>query len=500
MSHSLSAHPSWEPAPTFQEVMAEQLRRAPWLTLSMVIHGIAIALLLLIPPNKLVPDTRAVAIQPPDEAETIEPEEDPEPEIIEPDEPIEPELTNPELVSDIDTPTDALTSDLAPLDSFDLDQSDLMSPIGLGPGSAGLGHGRLSRKAGARGHSAQAKAIADSLRWLRDHQDEDGRWDADGFMKHDVDGEVCDGPGNGVHDIGLTGLALLAFLGDGSGPYRGEHPDVVKRGIKWLRTQQDESSLCGSPTHQNYVYDHAIAALAMVEAYGMSKSTVIKRSAMAGLEYLESHRNPYGVWRYHPRDGDNDTSITGWCILAYKVARDFDLPVSENAFRMTEVWLDSVTDPQTGHCGYTELGQASARRDPQHEAEYPVGHGEALTAVGLMSRVFLGQTPETNPVIERAAALVSTKPPTWDESAASVDHYYWYYATYALYQLGGPRWKKWQHHLTKAVLRTQRSDGNFRGSWDPAGAWGDDGGRVYSTAILALTLEAYYRYTRVLVR
>ena len=30
----------------------------------------------------------------------------------------------------------------------------------------------------------------------------------------------------------------------------------------------------------------------------------------------------------------------------------------------------------------------------------------------------------------------------------------------------------------------------------PVGAWGEDGGRVYSTAILTLTLEAYYRYSR----
>ena len=37
---------------------------------------------------------------------------------------------------------------------------------------------------------------------------------------------------------------------------------------------------------------------------------------------------------------------------------------------------------------------------------------------------------------------------------------------------------------------------NLLGSWDPIGAWGEDGGRVYSTAILVLTLEAYYRYSR----
>jgi hypothetical protein len=48
------------------------------------------------------------------------------------------------------------------------------------------------------------------------------------------------------------------------------------------------------------------------------------------------------------------------------------------------------------------------------------------------------------------------------------------------------------------VVGAQRRDGNFAGSWDPVGVWGEDGGRVYSTAMLALTVQAYYRYARLL--
>ena len=57
-----------------------------------------------------------------------------------------------------------------------------------------------------------------------------------------------------------------------------------------------------------------------------------------------------------------------------------------------------------------------------------------------------------------------------------------------------------QQHLHPAVVKTQNADRapqkwNLHGSWDPIGAWGEDGGRVYSTAILTLTLQAHYRYT-----
>ena len=57
-------------------------------------------------------------------------------------------------------------------------------------------------------------------------------------------------------------------------------------------------------------------------------------------------------------------------------------------------------------------------------------------------------------------------------------------------------WKKWLAALTPAVIQTQRQDGNYEGSWDPVGVWGEDGGRIYATALMVLTLESHYRHIR----
>ena len=54
--------------------------------------------------------------------------------------------------------------------------------------------------------------------------------------------------------------------------------------------------------------------------------------------------------------------------------------------------------------------------------------------------------------------------------------------------------------LPVAVLERQHVDTDYclvRGSWDPVDAWGSYGGRVYSAALLAMTLEAPWRYERV---
>ena len=67
--------------------------------------------------------------------------------------------------------------------------------------------------------------------------------------------------------------------------------------------------------------------------------------------------------------------------------------------------------------------------------------------------------------------------------------YYWYFGTKALFQIGGNRWRNWQASLRNNVVSGQSKDG----SWSPIGPWGLDGGRVYSTAVCALTLQETMR-------
>ena len=64
-----------------------------------------------------------------------------------------------------------------------------------------------------------------------------------------------------------------------------------------------------------------------------------------------------------------------------------------------------------------------------------------------------------------------------------------------MHQLGGPRWDRWNVALQQQLLPRQRREGRLAGSWDPnETVWGGYGGRVYSTAMGALCLEAYYRF------
>jgi hypothetical protein len=345
------------------------------------------------------------------------------------------------------------------------------------------------------------QALLDALEWLKKHQDPEGRWDSDGFSKN-CKGTVCDGPGEGLHDIGVTGLALLAFLGDGNtltlGPYRTQ----VARGVKWLLSQQErESGLIGEKAGQTYLYNHAIATLALCEAFMLSNHhSALRGPAQRGVNFILAARNPYKVWRYqHPPNGDNDTSVTGWMVFALKSAEEAGLSIDKTAFDASLAWFDEMTDPASGRCGYQQKGEPSARRTGS-EARFPPDKTESLTAVALLCRIFIGQSPDKNPILRLHADRLRKSPPVWEVSAerSLIDEYYWYYGTYAMFQMGGEDWKVWNTAMKKAVIDHQRHDGCENGSWDPLGAWGKDGGRVYMTAIGALCMEVYFRYSKVL--
>ena len=354
--------------------------------------------------------------------------------------------------------------------------------IGLGGGKAG----------GKYRYGTSEAAVDNALRWLVDRQDEDGKWDADAFMKHDTVGKPCDGAGNPTHDVGVTALTTLAFLSSGSTMRAGPHRETIKQAVKWLRDQQNDNGLIGTNASHDFIYGHSIAAFALSEAYGLSNYKLLRNNVQRAINYLESHRNPYSVWRYQPRDNDNDTSVTTWAWLACRSARDFGIDVNPNTAKMVESWYDQVTD-DNGRTGYSKRGEVSSRMSGDHATRFPPENGEALTAAALFGRFMLGQTPKSEPSMKKSAQLLLARQPKWEKG--SIDPYYWWFGTQAMYQVGGRSWQEWNKGLDD-LIRAQRTDGNAAGSWDPVGVWDCDGGRVYATALYVMTLQVRSRMAR----
>jgi gluconolactonase len=346
-----------------------------------------------------------------------------------------------------------------------------------------------------RGYVPIRRSVRAGLDWLARHQDEDGKWDCDRFMKHDAASDACDGAGREAYDVGVTALALLAFLGDGHTLRVGGYKDVVKKAVVWLRSQQQEDGRFGVLGAPDWFYGHAMATCAIVEAYDLSFYKLLKPCAERGLAYLQAHRGDGAAWRYGPGDARGDLSVTGWAVLALQAAEAAGLE-ADSAWRTgCGRWLDEVSDA-TGLHGYTKRGEPSSRLPGDHGRRFPVSSCEPLTAIGVVCRAMLGQEPTAGSVMDAAADRLVSKPPVWSVGDGRADPYYWFWASDAMRQVGGVRWRAWRRALEAAAVPNQRRSAQGEaaaGSWDPVGPWGEVGGRVYSTALMSLALESSYR-------
>ncbi|HLY12474.1 MAG TPA: hypothetical protein VKW04_24435 [Planctomycetota bacterium] len=384
--------------------------------------------------------------------------------------------------------------------------------VGGGAGSAGRYGGRFGGRenlvAEGGGSEITESAVIAALRWLARHQGPEGGWGAEAFQGQCIGGR-CGGIGERDYDTGVTGLAILAFLGAGysqlsrdtkTDPAFPDRPlhfgDVVKKGLQYLLAHQDPEGCIGE-RGMKYMYNHCVAALALSEAYGMTVSAPLKDPAQKAIDFIIASQNPGKAWRYSAKSGDNDTSVSGWAIMALKSAEMSDLAFPASAYEGALGWLNEVTDGANGYprAGYNMKGTWKVYVPGKNEQ---FDHHESMSAVSVMSRIFI-QKKKTNEM--GSVNLLVSDLPEWKPS--KIDFYYWYYASLALFQYDGPDgglWRKWNEPMKNTLVPSQhtKKDGCLNGSWDSErDRWGAEGGRVYGVAINALTLEVYYRYKNV---
>jgi hypothetical protein len=334
--------------------------------------------------------------------------------------------------------------------------------------------GRRAQAAAARGGSAATEeAVAKALGWLVLAQSADGRWDA---ARHGAGrGRITDGqhrPSVGTRaDHGVTGLALLAFLGAGHTHRQGDHAPIVEAGLGFLTgRQRPDGSLAGEADFFAALYCHGMATLAVAEAAALTGDVALRGPLERAVRHTLATQHPgTGGWRYTAGDR-GDTSQFGWQVMALASARQAGVTGLEAAETRARGFLPLVSSGAAG-------GLAAYR-----SGERP---SVAMTAEAVVCRLFLGLSPE-HPAVAEGIAFVAASPPVRGRPNA----YEWYYATLASFHAGGPQWEAWNARLLATLLPLQRGDG----SWDPDPVWGGHGGRVYSTALAALMLEVYYRH------
>jgi hypothetical protein len=332
-------------------------------------------------------------------------------------------------------------------------------------------------------------AIERGLEFLARYQRDDGSW-----RLQDFDTSVLI-----RSDTAATALALLAFQGAGYTHVQSKYATQVSRAIEFLAKNQKANGdlyITQDPaSDQNgWLYSHAIASLALCEAYGMTQDEQLKPIAQRAINFMVSSQDPQrGGWRYRPGAGA-DTSVTGWYMMALQSGRLAGLNVPSKTFDSINSFIERAQYSQDEPHIYRYNPFAPDTPEQRHGLQ-PTA---VMTSVGLLIRLYSGWRRENKQMMDGATYLLIHSPQNGTKQQSRRDTYYWYYATQVIFHMGGDYWKRWQDTLNPMLINEQVAQGRYAGSWDPnepvPDLWARYGGRLYVTTMNLLSLEVSYRH------
>lgn len=369
------------------------------------------------------------------------------------------------------------------------------------PSAAAVRWGLARRKARSAGGATTATeaAVKRALDWLAAHQDEDGKLDADGFMRHDPEGAKTDGAGGGHHgerrpcgyDGATTAVALMAWSAAGSTPVSGPYKGNVDRALRYCR-----GVIEGGPSGAYGMWNYGLCTQAVVDAYMLRPDPALEKPIQSAIANILRQQREDGGWSYYMGIGDVPTTGVAGTALALAARAGFAVPAPAAAALLK--YLDARVDAGSGRSEY---------HDGAERKGYTPTRANAAT--GLTLRALLGRLSKAAHLGKQVGAIQQT--PIWKITFKEVKTkdgrvvraqignlypYQWYYTTMALFEHGGGTWSTWFGGLKKALLKGQRKDGSFTGSWDPLGNYSNSAGRVFITGLCTLMLQTPYRYPR----
>ena len=313
------------------------------------------------------------------------------------------------------------------------------------------------------------QATDKALAWLASKQAADGHW-----------------PSGYGRNTGVCSLAVMAMLAKGHVPGEGPYGAVLDRGIDFVVSCQRGNGLVVKNTSHGPMYSHAVSTLMLAEVVGMTtgprnrrvRDTLAKAVKLL-LDAQKLRRGRHrGGWRYQHTGSDSDISVTGWCVMALKAAKNAgaDVPVAA-----IDSAIDYIKRSKVAAGGFSYQAHSGGPNPPR------TGTGIlCLEIAGYHQLEKLGKRHHDEAV---AGGEWLLKHPYRSFNGS---HFYYgiYYTSQAMFQLGGDYFRQWFIPLEKLILTHQKPDG----SWPAEHGSGQGGGPVYATAMSVLALSVKYRY------
>jgi len=316
-------------------------------------------------------------------------------------------------------------------------------------------------------------AIDGGLQWLADTQIKDGgaagSWPSQKFP------------------TAVTSLAGLAFLANGHLPGNdGPHGSVVDAATKYVQSSMTGDGYAGSIGDSMYV--HAICTLFVLSYLGMDQDAGkdaetaewCRRAVelIVNAQAMPKPKNHKGGWRYSPRAGDSDLSVTSWQMLVLYAARQCGYTVD-----------DSVIDSALGYVnsGFVRTEDSAAGFVYQPGRDTTPKYGLTGTIL-LVKSLFEDQVDEK--MTESLAYMQSFKVGWGGPQYGGFFFCNTLYLTQGFFQMGGREYDEFAEATTELLLEHQKGDGHWPYPFNN-GAQNRGSGEAYPTAMAVLILSLH---------
>lgn len=335
------------------------------------------------------------------------------------------------------------------------------------PGSILARQGEIKEKLlGDGGGTKETEAaVKRGLLWLAKAQTPAGSWKLDGAI----------GTRAPASEVTGTALGVLPFLGYGRThkPAKDNPYDKnVERALSFLLRNQDRKTggFPGGP------FTTGLVTMALAEAYALTKDKALEAPTQAAVNYLTKSQADDGGWRA-PFKKESDTVLTSMAVLALWTAKQAELDVLSSPFKKARGFFDSRENPDGGY------GLAA-----------PSPPDPTATASALLCRQFLQSWgPDDTRLVKGINNILKKESPK-----QSKDIFLVFQASQVFRHFSKEGWKTWNADLQEALLKSQdtgEKKETLAGSWAATDdVLGRTAGRVYTTALSLLALEAYYRH------
>lgn len=366
------------------------------------------------------------------------------------------------------------------------------------------------------------KAVFNALEYLHDSQEVNGSWGM-------------------PYPVGITGLALMAFIGSGytdNYPKAHKYNKTVKKAITFLIRNEKNGKF------SDRIYESAASIMALTEAYIMTKKSSLKPLIERGLRYLltlqrtsKQVKDDIGGWQgYH---GFSSILPSAWALMALESVKNAGIEVSQSAINDAISFIKNCEVEKGGFADWTQQGCEKYAEDQENwwkERNYksyecegcnayygPLGsysyeelsklgsvdkkliekykpkkhthlyskHSTKRTAdpmstgLGALCLMFVGERDSDE--VKDAIKMIRRN---WMPGSGSVDYVRWYYTGQAMFHYSRDDWNAWNNTMREVLPKMQNSKGSFTSN----NAEEIAAGVSYNTTMAILSLEIYYRY------